>query len=368
MNNRLMSLAVAAALFATAGAPGAARAAEPSRPSFTAAAVKYKDNGVRRWAVRPAGKDGKPDARTHFTLETTGGHTVDDAALVTNASPVPVTFRVYGTDAFNNSTGAFDLLAAARKPTDVGSWMVFQHSSITIGAGRTALVPFKIVVPADVTPGDHVGGVIVSTLAPAVAKGQKVNVESRVAVRLYLRIPGNLQPLLAVTEVDSRYHGVGNPLGHGHATISYTVTNRGNIRLTSEPTVIVSNALGRKVATISPGKLPELLPHASVTFTTAADRVFPAGPLTTKITLAGFADPQQPVGQTIPAISGNGYFWAVNWWLVALVGLVLFVLVAVLRWRRRQLLGRLRRTRDRLRRRPPLGDLPATAGTAGGAA
>ena len=366
MNNRLMSLAAAAALFATAGAPGAARAAEPSRPSSAAAIVK--DNGVRRWAVRPAGKDGKPDARTHFTLETTPGRTINDAALVTNASPVPVTFRVYGTDAFNNSTGAFDLLAAARKPTDVGSWMVFQHSSITIRAGRTTLVPFKIVVPANVTPGDHVGGVIVSTLAPAVARGQKVNVESRVAVRLYLRIPGNLQPLLAVTEVDSRYHGVGNPFGHGHATISYTITNRGNIRLTSQPTVTVSNALGRKVATIDPGKLPELLPHSSVTFTTAADRVFPTGPLTTKITLVGFADPEQPVGQTIPAVAGKGYFWAVNWWLVAMVGLVLLVLAAVLRWRRRQLLGRLRRTRNLLRRRPPLGDVPATAGTAGGAA
>ena len=360
MIRRLVSLACAAALFATAGAPGAARAAEPS---LAPGIAKAKDDGVRRWALRPAGKDGKPDARTHFTLQSYPGKTISDAALLTNSSPVAVTFRVYGTDAFNTPAGAFDLLAAARKPTDVGSWMVFPQGAVTVAAGRSVVLPFKINVPAGATPGDHAGGVVVSTMSTAAKQGQKVNIESRVAVRVYLRIPGNLQPLLAVSTIDARYHGVRSPVGRGRVTVKYTITNRGNIRLTSDPTITLSNALGHKIASKDLGRLPELLPHQSATFTAEAVNVFPAGPLTTKIALAGFADPQQPVGQTIPAVAGSAYVWAVSWVLVGLIGLVLLILLALLRWRRRQLLGRLRRTWTRVRRQEP-GGVPATAGSA----
>jgi hypothetical protein len=344
MRRRLASLACAmATLFAIAGVPGASFAGPAP------VAQDNKDNGVRRWSVRPAGKDGKPDTRTHFTLQSAKGGTVADAALVTNLGPRAVTFKVYGTDAFNTASGDFDLLAAAQKPTGVGAWMVFDHPTVTVGAGKSVVVPFKIVVPSNVTPGDHAGGVVVSTIAAGVTKqGQTVNVESRVAVRVYLRIPGDLQPLLAVTSVDSSYDGVANPIGKGRATVTYTITNRGNIRLTSEPTLTVKNLFG-KVATLHPGKLPEILPHQSATFTAEADGVFPAGPLTTKINLAAYADPLQPVGQSIPAISATGSFWAISWLLVSIVAVLLAVLVFVWVWYRRGAKTRLRRSWWRLK-------------------
>lgn len=338
MRRRLVSLAcAAAALFAIAGVPGAPAYAQGS------------DNGVRRWAVRPAGKDGKPDARTHFTLQSEKGQKVSDQALVSNLSPVAVTFRVYGTDAFNTPAGDFDLLSAEKKPTDIGSWMVFQHPTVTVAAGHTAVIPFTVVVPANVTPGDHSGGVVVSTIAPGKDRnGQQVTVESRVAVRVYLRIPGDLQPILAVTSVDSSYHGVTSPFAKGSATVTYTITNRGNIRLTSRPTITVKNLLGNTVASLHPQKLPEILPHQSATFTTEADDVFPAGPLTTTVDLTAYADPQQPVGQTIPAVSAKGYFWAISWILAGIVGAVLLALVLIWVWGRREAKGRLRRSWARL--------------------
>jgi uncharacterized membrane protein len=232
--------------------------------------------------------------------------------------------------------------------------MVVDHSTITVPAGRSTVVKFKIVVPSTVTPGDHAGGLVVSTLAPARSQAPKVNIESRVAVRVYLRVPGNLRPLLAVTSVESNYHGVTSPFGKGRATVTYTVTNQGNIRLRSDSTVTVRNALGRKVADLAPEHLPEILPQQSVTFTAEVNRIFPAGPLTAEVSLAAKADPEQPVGQTIPAVSRSGYFWAVSWWLVAIVGAVLVLLFALWRWRRRQLMGRLRDTWIRVRR-PALG-------------
>jgi hypothetical protein len=352
--------------------PGMAYAASPS-PSpgagAKAGAGAAKDNGERRWAVRPAGKNGKADARTHFTLQATPGGTVSEAALVTNLSPVPVTYQVYGTDAFNTPAGGFDLLSAEKKPTDVGSWMAFGQKAVTVPAGGTVAVPFTIAVPATATPGDHAGGVVVSLVSARSSGGQQVNVESRVAVRVYLRIPGDLRPLLSVGSVTARYRGVGNPFGHGRVTIGYTVTNRGNIRLRGHPKVTVTNALGSVLATLTPEDLPEVLPNQRVTFSAVADRVFPAGPLTVKVSLDSLPDPEQPVGQTIPAVSGKGYVWAVSWILVLLAGIVLAALVTLVWLRRRRMLARLDRAiasaRGRARRPESGASAPAVPAGAG---
>ena len=77
------------------------------------------------------------------------------------------------------------------------------------------------------------------------------------------------------------------------------------------------------------------MPGATVTYTTRVAHVFPQGPLTVKVSLAPFADPLQPVGQTIPGVSGEGYLWAVPWTLL-LVVLVVVAVLALLWWRRRR--------------------------------
>ena len=50
--------------------------------------------------------------------------------MVTNSSQVAAKFDIYATDAFNTSTGAFDLLPAAKKPVDIGSWVQFPANTI----------------------------------------------------------------------------------------------------------------------------------------------------------------------------------------------------------------------------------------------
>src|SRR4051812_49793088 len=97
--------AVVAFLFAT----GAPARAEPV------------DDGNRAWSVRPATADGKPDKRTHYTLQGAAGGNVAQHVLVTNASKVRASFVIYGTDAFNTSTRAVDLLPPAAKATDIRS-------------------------------------------------------------------------------------------------------------------------------------------------------------------------------------------------------------------------------------------------------
>src|SRR5262245_27389102 len=84
-------------------------------------AAAEPDDGNRAWSVRPAGADGQPDKRTHYTLQGAPGNVVKDQVLVTNSSKVKETFKIYATDAFNTPTGAFDLLSADKKPIDIGT-------------------------------------------------------------------------------------------------------------------------------------------------------------------------------------------------------------------------------------------------------
>ncbi|OLB79975.1 MAG: hypothetical protein AUI14_08705 [Actinobacteria bacterium 13_2_20CM_2_71_6] len=328
---QLLALVCLAAAVAPVALPTTANASPPAR---VPAQTPRQDNNVA-WGVRPATTDGRPDARTHFTLQSVPGGSIVDTALITNVSKVPVTFSVYGTDAFNTPEGQFDLLSAEHKPVDIGQWMVFASNTVTVPAGASVAVQFKVVVPANATPGDHAGGVVVSLLTQGTGNDKKVNVDTRVAVRVYLRVPGNLRPRLGVGPVTVKYHGTSNPFGRGKVDVSYTVTNPGNIRLQSHPTLTVSGPFGNTLVKVTPKDLPELLPNQTVTYTTTIDHVFPQGPLTVKASLVPYADPLQPVGQAIPAVSGEGYVWAVPWTLL-LVILIVVAGLALLWWRKRR--------------------------------
>jgi hypothetical protein len=293
------------------------------------------DDGKRSWSIRPATADGKPDNRQHFTLQSAAGGTLKDQVLVTNLSKVAATFDVYATDAFNTPTGAFDLLSASAKPIDIGSWVSFASPTVTIPAGGTVAVPFTIAVPKKASPGDHAGGVVVS-----LSTGTNVRLDTRVAVRMYLRVPGYLRPVLAVQDVKAEYHGVGNPFGSGRVTITYTVVNTGNIRLRSHPSAKVTAWYAATLGTVTSADLPELLPGQRMTLSTEVGDVFPAGALFVDVNLQPYPDPTQPVGQKVNVAVGSTQIWAFSGWLVFLILLALLV-VGYLVW------NRLRRRRQR---------------------
>jgi hypothetical protein len=305
--------------------PGASSAPSSRSPSTPATG----DNGLRAWSVRPATSKGLPDERTHFTLQGSPGQDVLDQVLVTNSSKVAASFDIYATDAFNTPAGAFDLLPAAKKPVDIGTWVAFPANTVAIPAGQSVAVQFKISVPANASPGDHAGGIVVS-----LSSGSNVRLDTRVAVRLYLRVPGFLRPTLGVTYVQPTFTGSTlNPFATGGIDVSYTVINTGNIRLQSHPSVTVKSALfGATLAQVKPADLAEILPGQEVTYRAHLDGVYPAGPLTVTVALQPYADPEQPVGQAIPSFSGSATIWAIPWLLLVVIVLILGGLAYLALW------------------------------------
>lgn len=330
MRNRLLAaitrLSVIAAALVLFTAPLAT--ASPTMPG-PAALTQSQDDGNRAWSARPATPDGQPDrTRTHYTLQGSPGESITDYVLITNSSKVAAEFDVYATDAFNTDTGSFDLLPAAKKPIDIGTWVSFPQPKITIPAGATITTAFRITVPPNVTPGDHVGGVIVS-----LSSGTDVRLDTRVGVQLYMRVPGNLRPVLSITYLKPTYNGPDNLLDRGGVDVIYTVENTGNIRLQSHPTLKAQTALfGYDLAEAKLSDLPELLPGAKVTFHGKLDGVRPVGPVTITLSLQPFPDPVQPVGQVIPVFSKDATVWAAPWQLLVLLLVLGGLAVLLVRW------------------------------------
>jgi hypothetical protein len=252
---------------------------------------------------------------------------------------------IYATDALNDDKGGFALLSGATKPTDVGAWTSIGVSRIKVtvpprtrdARGQEAagfvIVPFTVKVPADASPGDHTAAVLAS-LETVGKPGQQANVklDQRVGTRMFVRVAGKLAPGISVENVKAEYDGTISPVGTGSAIVTFTVANRGNVKLGGRINVDVSGLLGRTSSVTLPD-LPLLLPGNAINLTVQVPDVVPqlrntANVTLTPLKLQGDADPD------LPDVSGSTSFWAVPWTLCALV--LLLILLGWYGWHRRR--------------------------------
>ena len=290
---------------------------------------------VNSWALAPTGTDpNEPSSRPNLSYEIAPGAKVDDSVTLWNYGDTQLNFRVYATDAFNNPTGGFDLLAGDKSPSDVGSWVSLPQANVTAPPHTKTDMPFTLTVPADARPGDHAAGIIASSQVQGKNDdGRIVTLDRRTGSRLYLRVAGPLEPGLLVENVQTTYHATANPL-NGAVDVSYTVRNVGNIRLGTHQGVEVRNPFGKRMKANKLDDLTEILPGNAVTITTHFAHVTAALRVTTDIKLTPFQ--VGDAGSTgAPAVTRAAHTWAVPWVLVALS------IVAGLGWQVR------RRLRDR---------------------
>ncbi|TPW13468.1 MAG: hypothetical protein FD127_2003 [Acidimicrobiaceae bacterium] len=277
----MRATAAAVALLSFGLAAGHARASvPPSEPiPATDASTPPVDGAlpemVQSWTLTPGGSaDGdQAGSRPNLAYQVDPGTVIEDTVIVYNLGNVPMRFRIYATDAFNNDDGEFDLLPGEDVPVDVGSWVTLAQQDMVLPPGKQAVVPITITVPVDATPGDHVGAIVASNVAVSDnGDGQVVNVDRRTGTRMYIQVGGPLIRELAVTDLQTTYDGTANPLS-GTADVTFRVENRGNVRLGGTPIVQVSGPLGiaKRAVTLPP--LTELLPGQDVTLTAKLDDV-----------------------------------------------------------------------------------------------
>lgn len=288
------------------------------------------DDTTVAWSVSPAGADGGVDGRTRLSMQLDPGATATDRVLVANASSTDQTFTVYGADAFNTSEGGYDLLTADKSSTDAGSWVSVDHPQITVPASSSAVVTVTVAVPAGATPGDHAAGVVVSRAVPQ-ADQQGVILDTRVAVRLSVRVAGALAPALSVRDVHVAYAPSWVPFGPSDADVTYTVRNDGNVTVLGEPRVRITGPFGTTLAVKEPGATREVLPGQSFEVRTSLGAVEPALVDTAVVDVSMAAAPGPDTQVPLVSSTARSTFAAVPW---SGLGLVVVLVGAVWWWLR----------------------------------
>ncbi|MEU9998435.1 DUF916 domain-containing protein [Streptomyces sp. NPDC050848] len=232
-----------------------------------APAAQAAENG--EWAVYPAASE--LGSRPYFYLSADPGATVKDQVTVANKTGAPLTFRLYGADAYNTERdGGFAVRTSQEKQTGAGAWIKPDRTRVTVPPRSSVTVPYTLTVPEDAEPGDHPGAVVALDERIEAGTGSvAVGVQRAVGARVYLRVNGPTVPALAVEDVTLDQD---RPLvpgaGTSTAVISYTLHNRGNVTLNPKVALRAEGVFGRTLLARDLAKIPsELLPRQKIRLT-----------------------------------------------------------------------------------------------------
>ncbi|MBO2447857.1 hypothetical protein J4573_12205 [Actinomadura barringtoniae] len=303
--------------------------ADPVPPPVPAPAA-----GNGSWSVGPADRGGAPVARPSFAIEAPAGSTVRDAVHIANLTAKPLTFEVYAADAYNTPRDAgFALRGAAEPRRDVGGWIKLPSGRLTVPPGSARDLPFSVTVPANATPGEHIGGIVaLNTAIESVqnAGGARIGLRRAVGARVYLRVPGPLTPSLRPQGLTVTRHEPAVPFtAKAPGSLRFNVVNTGNLRLAPIVRVRATGLFGRTLKDWPIRQLPEILPGQSTEITLPWEGTPPLDSVTVRVELTA------PGGVKART---HAHFVAIPWAaLLTLLGIV-FVLWSVLpriirRWR-----------------------------------
>ena len=308
--------------------------APPSpKPSAPGSSNDAHQNGS--WWVQPAPTPGSTAAvRQYFILEGRPGTTLQDGLAVSNYTDHPITYYVYGADGYNTPRdGQFALRDHGYTMTGVGSWVRTAFPTITVPARTSTVVPISIAIPANASPGDHVGGV--SGMDTAVESVQQqgnvqVGIKRVVAARLYVHVDGPAVGGLTVTQL--KVTGSASfpaYVSDSDGTVTATVTNSGNLLESPKAHLRATGIFGTLIDRTV--QLPQILPGQSIDFSQAWKNMppFEIGTLHLDVT----DDTASP-----PVTSTEALSLTLIPWLTLLVAalVVLALLVGLLFWRRRR--------------------------------
>lgn len=307
--------------------------------TWSAPALAAADDGRVTWSVVPADAAG-PDGRRVVDLELAPGERATQHVAVSNHSAQEVTFALSANDGYLTERGSFDMRPSSVPPVDGGAWVTLPDE-VVVGAGETEVVPFEVVAPADAVPGDHPAGV-----AASVRSGGEMQVESRVGVRVNLRVPGEV-----VAALDAELLGVSFTQGSGlfepgALVVRYAVVNDGTVALRTTARVDAASALGGPSASAPEGESLEVLPGGRREIAVEVPGVWPLGPFGVDAVVGATVAEGAAGGGEVPP-PDDVTLTDTAWALPLLHALVLLALVLVA-WAVRRAL-RVRRSRlDRL--------------------
>lgn len=266
--------------------------------------------------MRPADNEHGTD-RANYGYLLDPGAEITDAFVITNASPQELTLAVYAADGYTTPSGHLDLQPADTPATDLGAWVTPDTDQLVLAPGESESVEFTLAVPEDAAPGDHPGGIVTSYVTGD--ETGTVRLDRRLGSRIHVRVSGEQQVALAVSDLTVDQPFGANPIEPVTTTVRYTLTNTGNVRALGHETVTVSGP-GGLAGTSAEVVVDEIMPGSSVTREVALEGTWPLLRVSAEVAVV----PEAVAGQLAQPAQASAAAWAVPW---VARGVVLVLLV-----------------------------------------
>ena len=234
--------------------------------------------GNSSFALRPVTyTPSNPVTQSYFVLPARPGQVIQSEFRITNAGTATGTALLYVVDATTGMTSGAVYLSRTTPRRDVGRWLRLGVARVTLTPGESRVVPFRVVVPTHVRPGDHLGGIVAENLAVDgdTAVGGKKGGSFRIRVRhltivaVQLALPGARVERLALT---------GGSFGRmgAYPTLMLALRNTGTVMFKSRGTVRLTNAKGVVVERRS-FSLDTFLPRTGIGYPLVLHENLPSG-------------------------------------------------------------------------------------------
>jgi hypothetical protein len=316
----------------------------PSSPSQGSSSANAKRLTFGIGPAAPVPSDHYVDGRPYISaLSAAGGVVRDDVALL-NVSRKPVTLTVYPADAFQNGSSNFQLSLEKQKLTAAGSWFTLKGGRksllVTVPASHAGannrnipgrvLVPIEGRIPFNATPGDHAAAIMAELDAKAKnVNGANVTLQQRLGVAVYIHLAGPLKSGLTVSNLKAQWKEPGNAGGTSPYTVSYTVTNVGNVRMNASTLINTTRWFVGPVRSY-PGEITNIFPGSKINVTEVLPHRFGFGPW--HVTATAFGTPvDATLTLTTAPASQSASLWPVPWVLIAII-IAVIVLLLLLWW------------------------------------
>src|ERR1700736_4935 len=201
-----------------------------------------ESNPTQLFGVHPAQEGNTTLPGGHFNYALLPGKSISDGIVVENFSDHALTFHVYGADMLTAAGGG--LAPAQRTATmhAVGAWITVSAPTTSIPAHSQYTDNFTLTLPALVSPGEHLGAVVVAADVGLTPQGSTV--EARTALITVVTVPGIAHPSAALTPLSA------STATSGQIGFDITLSNTGNVLLTYTGSLMIDDAHGHRVATL----------------------------------------------------------------------------------------------------------------------
>lgn len=203
--------------------------------------------------------EGNTRSQSIFIMELEPNETGDNGIRLINSGEEDHTVKIYPVDGVASADGSFSCRQASEDRKEVGSWVVLEQEELTLEPGAEAVVDFTVTVPDGASPGEHNGCIAVQDINNLPAKsGEGVLLGFRSAIRLSVRVPGEIVKQLDLLRVDMR-RGEGSTY-----IISPVAKNTGNVSLDVQSYVQLVSVFGQKTKVEHNTSCP-IVPGATLT-------------------------------------------------------------------------------------------------------